>query len=87
MLKIFLNDYHYFSTVWLFLPIHKKNKILEITAEGKGVIPYEIIADMESFFIKPDKDFWEKSEFFSELELSAVDDESYENSKYLHQTL
>ena len=87
MLKIFLNDYHYFPTVWLFLPIHKKNKILEIAAEGKGVIPYEIIADMESFFIKPDKDFWEKSEFFSELELSAVDDESYENSKYLHQAL
>ena len=57
----FLTEHHYFSTVWLFLPIHKKNKILEIIAEGKGVIPYEIIVDMESFFIKPDKDFWEKS--------------------------
>ena len=42
---------------------------------------------MESFFIKPDNEFWEKSEFFSELKLSAVDDESYENSKYLHQSL
>ena len=57
----FLTKHHYFSTVWLFLPIHKKNKILEIIAERKGVIPYEIIVDMESFFIKPDKDFWEKN--------------------------
>ena len=31
----FLTEHHYFSTVWLFLPIHKKNKILEIIAEGK----------------------------------------------------
>ena len=42
---------------------------------------------MESFFIKPDNESWEKSEFFSELKLSAVDDESYENSKYLYQSL
>ena len=42
---------------------------------------------MESFFIKSDKDFWEKTEFFSELKLSAVDDEDYENSKYLDKTL
>ena len=42
---------------------------------------------MESFFIKPDNEFWEKREFFSEIKLSAADDESYENSKYLYQLL
>ena len=42
---------------------------------------------MESFFIKTDNEFWEKTEFFSKLKLSAVDDESYENSKYLYQSL
>ena len=42
---------------------------------------------MESFFIKPDGEFREKSEFFSELKQKAVNDESYENSKYLYQTL
>ena len=42
---------------------------------------------MESFFIKPDKDFSEKTEFFSELKLSVVNDEDYENSKYLYKTL
>ena len=42
---------------------------------------------MESFFIKPGNEFCEKSEFFSELKVSAVDDESHENSKYLYQSL
>ena len=42
---------------------------------------------MKSFFIKPENDFWEKTEFFSKLKQSAVNDEDYENSKYLYQTL
>ena len=83
----FLNEHHYFSTIWPYLSINKKKKILEIIVEEKGVIPYEIIVDVEYFFIKPDKDFWEKTEFFSKLKLSAVNDEDYENSKYLYKTL
>ena len=55
--------------------------------QGKGVIPCAIIVDMESFFIKPNKDFWEKTEFLSELKLSAVNNEDYENAKYLYKTL
>ena len=31
--------------------------------------------------------FWKKLNFFSELKQSAVNDEDYENSKYLYQTL
>ena len=42
---------------------------------------------MESFFITPENEFWEKAEFFSELKQSAVNDDDYENSKYLYQTL
>ena len=43
---------------------------------------------MQSFFIKPERnDFWEKTEFFCKLKQSAVNDEDYENSKYLYQTL
>ena len=42
---------------------------------------------MQCFFIKPENGFWEKTEFFSELKQSAVNDEDYENSKYLYQTL
>ena len=85
--KRFLNEHLYFSTVWSYLSPKKKDKILEIISEGKGIIPYEFIVDMESFFIKPENEFWEKSCFFSELKQSAVNDEDYENSKYLYQTL
>ena len=53
-----------FCTVWPYLSLKKKDKILEIISEGKGIIPYEIIVDMELFFIKPENEFWEKTEFF-----------------------
>ena len=46
-----------------------------------------VIVNMESLFITPHQDFWEKTEFFSELKQSAVNDEDYERSKYLYQTL
>ena len=78
---------HYFSTVWPFIASNIQNKILNILAKGKGVILYKIVVDMDSFSLKPGKEFWEKTEFFSELKLSAVDDESYENSKYLYHNL
>ena len=42
---------------------------------------------MESFYIKPETDFWQNTDFFSKLKQSAVNDEDYENSKYLYQTL
>ena len=87
LIEKFLNHHYYFSTVWPYLTPSIKNNILNIIAEGKGVIPYEIIIDMNSSFLKPDKKFWEKTEFFSELKLSAVDNGSYENSKYLYHNL
>ena len=73
-----LNEHFYFLTVWPYLSLKKKEKILEIISEGKGIMPYQITVDMESFFIKTENDFLEKSEFFSELK---------QNSKYLYQTL
>ena len=63
----FLNEHLYFSTVWPFLSFKKKEKVLEIMSEGKRIISYEIIVDVELFFIKPENDFWEKSELFSKL--------------------
>ena len=69
------------------MTIKRKGKILEIISEGKGIIPYKFILDMESFFIKAENEFWEKTEFFNELKQSAGNDEDYGNSKYLYQTL
>ena len=57
----FLNKHYYFCTVSPYLSMKKKEKILEILSEGKGIIPYEIILHMESFFINPENEFWEKT--------------------------
>ena len=83
----FLNQHYYFSTVWPYLNSQKKEKILEIVSEGKDVIPYEMVIDTQSFFITPEKDFWEKTKFYSDLKQSAVNDGDYEKSKYLYHTL
>ena len=64
-----------------------KEKIKNFIAEGKGVIPYELIVSMESFFLAPENNFWEKTEYFTELKQSAVEDNDYENSIYLYETL
>ena len=82
-----MNEHLYFPTIWPYLSLKTKEKILEIISEGKEIMPYEIIVDMESFSIKPENDFWEKNKFFSELKQSAVNDEDDKNSKYLNQTL
>ena len=82
----FFNHHYYFSTVWPYLTSKIKNKILDIIADGKGIILYEIIGDMNSLLLTPDKEFWEKTEFFSELKLQAVDNEIYEYS-YLYSNL
>ena len=44
--KQFFNQHSYFSEVWKYLGNPPKNKILEIIAEGKGIISNEKIVDM-----------------------------------------
>ena len=89
LMNSFLKNHQYFSTVWAFLPPTQQEKIFKITCEGKGkgVIPYEIVTGLNSFFLKPENDFWSKTEFYSELKQEAVGDEKYEDSKFLYQTL
>ena len=86
VMNSFLKNHHYFSTMWPFLPPTKQTEILN-KCEGKGVIPYELVAGLNSFFLKPETDFWSKTEFYSELKQKNVSDEEYEQSKFLHQTL
>ena len=57
LIENFLNHHYYFSTVWPYLTPSIKNNILNIIAEGKGIIRYKIIIDMNSFFLKPVKEF------------------------------
>ena len=84
----FFNQHYYFSTVWPYLTQKLQEKILDIITSGKGIIPYELIVDMKSLLLMPDDEqFWNKTEFFSELKLQSVDNESYENYKFLYKTL
>ena len=80
----FLNNYHYFSTIWHKLTERQRDVVLEIIVSGKRVIPYEKISSIDSLDRTPkDGIFFSKDEFFSTLKGQAVDDESYENSKKL----
>ena len=86
--KQYFNQHYYFSTVWPYLTLKLREKVLGIVTSGKGIIPFELIVDMKALLLTPDEEqFWNKTEFFSELKLQAVDDESYENSKFLYKTL
>ena len=86
-MTLFLKNPYYFSTIWPFLPATKQTEILKITCEGKGVIPYELVTNLDSFFQTPEKDFWLKTDFYSELKQKHISDEEYELSKFLYQTL
>ena len=72
----FFNQHIYFSDIWKYLSDSQKNKILEeIISEGKGIIPYDKMADINSIFLTPENDvFFIKSEFFSDLKQKAVSD-------------
>ena len=60
----FFNQHHYFSKVWPYFYSKKKEKVLDIVSEGKDVIPYELIINMESVFLIPGNEFWEKNRIF-----------------------
>ena len=52
------NQLTYFSEVWKYLSDQQKNKSLNIIAEGKEIIPYEKIADMNSMFLMLENNFF-----------------------------
>ena len=86
--KQIFNQYYYFSTVWPYLTLKLQEKVLDIVMSGRGIISYELIVDMQSLLLTPDDEqFCSKTQFVSELKLQAVNDESYENSKFLFKTL
>ena len=45
----FLNQHHYFCTIRPYLSNQKKDKILDIISTGEGIIPYELIVNIEIF--------------------------------------
>ena len=86
--KQFLSSHHYFHEVWCFLGTEQKRRVLDIIADEKGIITYGKIVDMNSLSLTPENgDFFEKTEFYSELKKKAVCDDEYESSLYLFETL
>ena len=61
----FFNQHSYFSDIWKYLSHSEKNKILKIISDGKGIIPYEKIVDMNSMFLTPENDVFFKKLNFS----------------------
>ena len=62
--KQFFNQHYYFSTVWPYLTPKLQEKVLDIVTSGKGIIPYELIVDMQYLLLTPDDNqFWKKLNF------------------------
>ena len=74
-------------TIWQGLAKQDQEKILDMIAKGKGVMPYELIEDINSLEITPDKGFFTYTEFYSSLKQSNISLTEYENVKYLYETL
>ena len=53
VVKQFISKHSYFENVWRMLEEKDKDKILDLIAEGKGVMPYEKIVTFDSLLQKP----------------------------------
>ena len=54
--------------IGVFLGLEQKRKILDIIADGKEIIPYKKIINMNSLSLTPENsNFFEKTEFYSNL--------------------
>ena len=79
-MKEVLSYHHYFHEVWCFLGIEQKRKVLDIIADKKGIIPYEKIIHMNSLSLIPENgDFFEKTDFYSDLKKKVVSDKDYDS--------
>ena len=74
----FLCSHNCFREVWFTLDIFTCEKVLELIASGRGLIPYKKIADFNSLKSKPEHGiFFKKSELFSKLKQTRVTDNCF----------
>ena len=83
----YIENHHYFKNVWFYLSLQQQKDILEVVSSGKGVIPYEMINNIDSLDQKPEREFFNKTEFFSTLKNKVVNDNEYQKSKELFNVL
>ena len=87
VLTDFLTDHNYFGKIWPSIGYDEKEKLLDIIASGKGIMPYEKVMNMSSLLETPENDFYKHTEFFSALKQQNVTKTEYENCRYLFKTL
>ena len=58
----FFENRNYFNQVWKSLKQENRDKILDLIAEGKGIMPYEKVLDAKSLLPKPEQDFYDHTE-------------------------
>ena len=83
----FIETHSYFRFILQTLEKQDKDKILDLIAEEKGVMPYEKVVDINSLSKSLDQKFFTHTEFYSSLKQSNVSVPKYENAKYLYETL
>ena len=49
-----MKRHKYFGLVWKILSKEKRNKVIEVIADGKGLIPFEKIMTTDSLDLKPE---------------------------------
>ena len=73
----------YFGKVWSTLTANVREKLLDVLSSGKGMIPSEkIIVVNNSLDTKPEKGFFEESEFYSFLKQKFITKCDYETVKF-----
>ena len=65
----------------MYLTNEDEQWVLDYLSSGKGMIPYQMITDLNSLKIAPKEDFFFKKDFYSELKEKDISDEEYQNVK------
>ena len=71
----------------MFCNDEQENWVLDYLTSGKGVIPYQMITDLDSLKKVPTGDFFEKQDFYSSLKEKDISDQYYEDVKKLFKLL
>ena len=71
LIRQFVVKHDHFAPVWKKIAPREKNKLLDIIASGKGIIPYEKIVSQHSLALTPEMEiFCKRARFLASLNKS-----------------
>ena len=77
----FLVRHNYFGLDWKSLSEEKRNNLIEVIADGKGLTSYKKIVTTNNLDLKPKNAFFFKCKFYSYLKQNFVTDEDMQQYK------